>query len=225
MGLLHVLGKLVRLDLTYAIVVDVLDPDLVAALYVEVHADGAADDGILLNIHVHIHLEETLFLIITLDDIYGRSLDIVRELAARAEVQALLKVFLLSGLYAGVRPSGYPGALFDNYLEPRSVTCGVLLIYYYGYVLEIALGYKALNDSGNILSRYSNAHAGTKTGELQDLILGEILVPFYAYTAHNVFAGMQVIYLNGTAVTLSHCPKRGKCQKCCADYPSYFHSL
>ena len=77
MGFLHVLGKLVRLYFTYAIIVYVLDPDLVAALDIKVDTDCAADDGIFLDVHVHIYLEVPFFLVVALYNINRRRLYVV----------------------------------------------------------------------------------------------------------------------------------------------------
>ena len=104
-GILHVLCKLHLLHIRITCEVDFLDVNLLAAVHCKVHANCAADDGILDYFHIYLRILVTFFLVIALDDIYGSVLNIVREFTAGAEVEPFLEVFLLSGLYACVCPA------------------------------------------------------------------------------------------------------------------------
>ena len=76
-GFLHVLGQAILLHMLVTGEVDVLNAHLGAFVHVEIHAHGAADHGIPDGLDVHVHLEESLFLIIALDNVYGSILHIV----------------------------------------------------------------------------------------------------------------------------------------------------
>ena len=196
-GVLHGLGELVfRHVLVVAGEVDVLDADLVALLHVEVHPDGAADHGILLHLRVHLDQEVALFLEITFDDVLGSALYVVGEFAARTEVQALLQVLPLTGLDAGIGPAGDPGALLDDDLEPGGVLRRAERVHDHGHVLEESLGDQALDDAGHFLARDGEFHALADAGQLQDLVLAEVLVAFHTDAAHHVGLGISVIYLD-----------------------------
>ena len=167
--------------------------DLLAAVHYEINADCTADNGVLGDLRVYLHVVEALFLVVALDDIRGRVPDVIGELTAGAEVEPFLEVLLFTGLYAGVGPAGHAGALTDDYLHPRGI--GLHRIYAYGNILKVFLGHKTADDSGYVVSGDGDFHTLPETGELKDLILREVLVALYANAAHGVLAGVGIIYL------------------------------
>ena len=174
--------------------VDVFDTDLRAAVHVKIDADGAADHTVLDHLGIHIHLKVTFLLIITLDNIDGGILYIVRIFTTGTEVQALLEVFLFSGLDAAIGPAGYTRALLDAYLKPGCIGRCAEGVNDHGYVFKITLGYQTLDDTGYIVTGNSDFLTGLQTRELKNLMLVEILVSFYANTAHYIFLGTVIVY-------------------------------
>ena len=201
-GLLHVLGEFVLRDVGVADEIDVLDTDLVAFLDVEVHPDGAADHRVLLDLRVHLAEEVSLFLVVTLDDVFGSTLHVIGEFAARTEVQTLLEIFPLAGLDAGIGPAGDSRALLDHHLEPGGVAGGVQGIHPDGHVLEITLGDQTLHHARHVLARNGDGHAFLESGQLEDLVLAEVLVAFDAHPADNVFLRIRIIYLDRVSAVL-----------------------
>jgi hypothetical protein len=174
--------------------VDVLDANLGTAVYVEIDADSAADHAVSHHLGVYIYLEVALLLIVTLDNVDGSVFDVVRVLTARAEVQTLLEVFLFSGLDAAVGPAGYTGTLTDADLEPSRIGRCAQGIDDHGHVFKITLGHQALDYTGNFISGNGNLLTGLHTRQLDNLVFVEILVSFYANTAHYISLGTVIVY-------------------------------
>ena len=166
--------------------IDVLDADLGPSVHVEVHPHGATDHGIPHGIHVHFHLQVTLFLIIALDDIYGSILHIFRVFPAGTQVQTLLEILLFSGLDTGIRPAGYAGTFPHHYLEPGGIGRCIQGIHHHGHVFKITLGHQAPDDAGDVLSGDGDGLSLLQAHLLQNLMLVEILVPFDSHAAHYI---------------------------------------
>ncbi len=211
MGLLHVLGQLDGLDVPVADKIDFADADFPALVHGKVHADGAADHGIPLHLHIHVCFQIAFFLKVPLDNVYRGILHVIRILAAGTQVQTLLQVFPFTGFDAAECPAGHTGPLADADFEPGCVRRCAEGVYHHRHILKITLGDQALYNSGDILSGYGNFLARMQAGELQDLVLVEIAVTLYANASHNVFLGMIIIDFNATAHLL--CPRKETCEK------------
>ena len=222
-GLLHGLGEFPVGHVVVAEEVDVLDADLVALLDVEVDTDGAADDGVLLDLGVHLAEEEALLLVIPLDDVDGGVLHVVGVFPARAEVQPLLQVLALAALDPGEGPAGDAREFLDDNLEPGGVAARTQRIDHEGDVLEPLLGHQALDDVGHVVARDGQFHASLQAGQLDDLVLPIIMVAFHADAADDIFLRRTVVYLNGapSGLSIQGRPRHGQCDD--AAYPSQLH--
>ena len=198
--LLHRLGQLVVGDVVVAGEVDVFHADTGALVDVELDADGALDDAVALDVHVHVHLQETLLLEIALDDVDGRALDIVGEFAAAAEMEPLVEIFLFTAADAGVVPAGHSRALGDVETEPGRVAGSAQRVDADGDVLKVALLPQTAVDGGNLVAGKLKAHTFAKTGDLHDLVGLDILVAGHADTADDV--GLRSVVVDDDIVIL-----------------------
>ena len=195
-GVLHILGQLELRHVVVSAEIDVADAYLVALVHVEVHADGPADNSVLLNLNIHLAQLIAFFLVVALDDVYRRGTHIVREFAAGTEVEPFLKVFLLTAPYAGECPAGHPGTLHDAYLEPGSVPLFTEGVHHHGHVFEETLGPYAAHYGGYVLTWDRNLGTGVKAGKLYYLVFREIIVSFHAHSADDVLCGVVIVHLN-----------------------------
>ena len=193
LGLLHAAGEFVILEMLVADEVDVLHLDLDSPVDGEVHADSLLDYGILHHLGLDLAVQEALFSKILLDDVGGCLLDVIRELPAAAQVQTLLKIFLLAGLHSRKRPPGHPRALDDDYVEESGVAVCAQVVDFHRHILEIALKPEAPDDAGQLVARNGDFHSLLQTGELYDLVFAEVVVSLDADAADLVFDGTVII--------------------------------
>ena len=223
LGLFHAARKFIFLHMFVAYEMYLLHLDLLSPLDVEIDAYGFLDDGVLLHFGFHLAVKETLLGIILLDDVGGCLLYIVRELAASAKVQPLLKVFLLAGLYAGERPFRHPGTLDDLDDQERGITVCAEMVDLHRHILEIALQPQTPDGSGQLIAGHGDIHPLLETGKRNNLILAEIIVALDTYAAHLVFGGTGIIHLHSPFLgERNGCTEQKRRQ---SNYPSELHSL
>ena len=199
--------------------IDGLDLDSRAAVHVIIHADGIADDGIFLDTRLHPDVEEALVLVVSLDDVDGRLRHVVGILASPFEVQTILKIFLFTALHSGKRPSGDSRTLFHDQFQEDGIFRCRKRIGIDGHILEIALHPQTVHDGRDVLTGNRNLHSLSETCLLQYLVIVEALVSLDGNAAHNIFAGIIVIYLYRTAFLLPECHGLHKEEHSQAEYP------
>ena len=173
--------------------VDVFDANLLAAVYRKVDADGVLDDAVFLHLCRYCGIKEALFCVVALDNVGRGFVYVFGELAAAAQVEALLEVFLLAGADAGEGPARHPRTLFDDNFEPGGISLGVEVVYLEGDVFKVALHPEAADYAVHRLSGHGELHSLLQAGELYYLLGAEVGVALYGNVSYVVFAGVIII--------------------------------
>ena len=220
LGLLHAPGELVFLHVFVAVEVDFADLDLVAAVHGEVHAYGVADNGIFLNLGLDLAVQETLFRIEAFDDVGRCFFHVGGELAAAAQAQAVLQVFLFTGLHSGEGPAGNPGTLHDANFQEDAVACRAQVVDIQGHVVEEALQGEPLHDGGHLFAGDCNLHALLQAGQVDNLAGGEVMVAFHVNAAQDIFLRAVIVYFHSPFLS----QKTQREQHCCKKRQEFLHS-
>ena len=147
-------------DLVVAFVGDILDLEFLAFVDVEDHADSVLDDRVVGHFDVHVHVGEAFLFEIVLDALDRGGLDVFGELAAAAEVKALLDVVALAVLDAAIVPGNDAGTLLKVEAEPGGIARGVEGIHIEAQRRGCALHPDAFDGGGNIVARDGDFIAG-----------------------------------------------------------------
>ena len=176
--------------------IDLLDANLLALVDGEIDPDGVLDDGVALDFGLHVAEQEALLREIALDDVGGSLLHVFRELAAAAQVEALLDILAFVGLDPAEGPAGHTRTLLDVDGEPGGVAGGVEAVEDDLDVLEIALQPQAADRPGDILARHLDRHAHTQAGLGDDLLGVEIGIARHGQSTDVVCSRMGIIHFD-----------------------------
>ena len=225
LGLLHRAGELVLLDVVVADEVDFLDADLLALVDGEIDADGVLDDGVALHLGLDFAEQEALLGEVALDDVGGGLLHIFGELAAAAEVEALLDVLALGGLDAAEAPARHARTLLDADDEPGGIPLRAEVVDLDGDVLEVALQIQAADHIGDVLTGNGHFHSLVQACLIDDLLLSEDRVALDRNPRDDIFLRMVVVHFDPAILRPDQRRRKKQSQKGQNPSNSHFHSI